>query len=157
MRTPRIAILISGTGTNMVALMKAAITGELPAEVMVVDNDEAILKTTSMLLKALGVKPHVARDRHESLGILRRLGPGIGAILLDADLGGIDTLRLLDAFRLASPKTAVVVASGSREEDLRTMFAGRRLDGFLAKPYTLAELKETLFAAIRASGNAPGR
>ena len=115
-----------------------------------VDNDEAILKTTSMLLKSLGVKPHVARDRHESLGILRRRGQGIGAILLDADLGGIDTLRLLDAFRLASPTTAVVVSSGSREEDMRKMFEGRRLDGFLAKPYTLAELKDVLLRAAHA-------
>ncbi|MCE5200961.1 MAG: phosphoribosylglycinamide formyltransferase [Synergistaceae bacterium] len=39
MYVPRIAILISGTGTNMEALLKACITGELPAQVSFVGSD----------------------------------------------------------------------------------------------------------------------
>ena len=39
MYLPRIAILISGTGTNMEALLKAAITGELKAQVSFVGSD----------------------------------------------------------------------------------------------------------------------
>jgi formyltetrahydrofolate-dependent phosphoribosylglycinamide formyltransferase len=39
MYIPRIAILISGTGTNMEALLKACITGELPAQVSFVGSD----------------------------------------------------------------------------------------------------------------------
>ena len=54
MRTPRIAILISGTGTNMVALMKAVITGELPAEVTFVGSDR---------LSAAGLEKAAALDR----------------------------------------------------------------------------------------------
>ncbi len=117
---------------------------ELPSHVMVVDNEEAILKTTSILLKALNVTPYAARDRHEALGILRRHADGIGAILLDANLGGIDTLRLLEAFRIASPKTAVIISSGSSEDELRNMFANHPIDGFLGKPYTLSELRTAL-------------
>ena len=118
--------------------------GGLPSDVLVVDNDEAILRTTSILLKSIGVAPHVARDRHESLAILRRLPTRIGTVLLDANLGGIDTVRLLEAFRIAAPKARIVVSSGSREEDLRKMFAAHPFDAFLAKPYTLAELKDCL-------------
>jgi len=36
---PRIAILISGTGSNMEVILKACITGELPAEVSFVGSD----------------------------------------------------------------------------------------------------------------------
>ena len=97
-----------------------------------------------MLLRSLRVTAYVARDRHESLGILRRHSPDIGAILLDADLGGIDTLRLLEAFRVASPTAVVIVSSGSSEEELRRMFAEQPFDRFLAKPYTVAELKAAL-------------
>ena len=39
MYLPRIAILISGTGTNMEAILKASITGELPAQVSFVGSD----------------------------------------------------------------------------------------------------------------------
>ena len=121
--------------------------GNLPTEVLVVDNDEAILKTSAILLKTLKIIPHVACDRRESLAILRRLSERIGVVLLDANLGGIDTLRLLDAFRLASPKTRIVVSSGSSEETIAKLFAAHPYDGFLGKPYSLEELKQTLSAA----------
>lgn len=118
--------------------------GELPAKVLVVDNDEAILKTSAILLRALKVEAHLAQDRKAALGILRRHPGEIGAILLDAHLGGIDTVRLLEAFRIAEPQVRVIVSSGSREEDLRAMFANHPFDAFLGKPYTLAELKAIL-------------
>ncbi len=120
----------------------------LPTEVMVVDNDEAILKTCSILLKTLKIVPHVAHDRRESLAILRRNSERIGVALLDANLGGIDTLRLLDAFRLASPKTRVIVSSGSSEETIAKLFMHHPYDGFLGKPYSLAELKSALTLAV---------
>ena len=125
---------------------------ELPAEVLVVDNDEAILKTCSILLRSLGVVPRVARDRREALAVLRRLGDAVGVVLLDANLGGVDTVRLLEACRIAAPRTRVVVSSGSREDDIRKLFAAHPYDGFLAKPYTIAELKEKLSGGTGESG-----
>ena len=123
--------------------------GELPAEVLVVDNEEAILKTSSILLKALKITPHVAHDRSESLGIMRRRARQIGAILLDANLGGIDTVRLLEAFRIVAPRTPVIVSSGSNEDSLRKMFESHPFDAFLGKPYTIAELKDVLVKCRR--------
>ena len=123
----------------------------LPNEVLVVDNDEAILKTCSILLKTLKITPHVAHDRRESLAILRRHPDQIGVVLLDANLGGIDTLRLLDAFRLASPKIRILISSGSSEEMIAKLFANHPFDGFLGKPYSLAELREALQAAAAKS------
>ena len=118
--------------------------GRLPTEVLIVDNDESILKTCSILLKTLKIVPHVARDRRESLAILRRFSERIGVVLLDANLGGIDTLRLLDAFRIASPKGRVILSSGSSEEAMAKLFANHPYDAFLGKPYSLAELKSAL-------------
>ncbi len=123
--------------------------GELPQEVMVVDNDESILKTSSVLLKAMKIGVHLARNRQESLGLLRRKADDIGAILLDVNLGGIDTVRLLDAFRAAAPKTVVIVSSGSNEESVERLFEGHPYDAFLAKPYTIAELKAALCTSRR--------
>jgi CheY-like chemotaxis protein len=123
----------------------------LPNEVLIVDNDEAILKTCSILLKTLKITPHVAHDRRESLAILRRRPDQIGVVLLDANLGGIDTLRLLDAFRLASPKIRILISSGSSEEMIAKLFANHPFDGFLGKPYSLAELREALQSAAAKS------
>lgn len=118
--------------------------GGLPHEVLVVDNDEAILKTCAILLRSIGVVPHVARTRNEALGVIRRGADRIGAVLLDANLGAIDTVRLLEAMRAAAPSLKVVISSGSNEEDIRKMFETGSFDAFLAKPYTIAELKNVL-------------
>jgi signal transduction histidine kinase len=118
--------------------------GELPSEVLVIDDDEAILKTVSMLLKALGVKAHLARDRKEAMGFIRRSAGGVGAVLLDAHIGGIDVVRLFKAFSIAAPESPVVIVSGSQEDEIEKMFGGRLYRGFLSKPFTLAELKSVL-------------
>ena len=123
--------------------------GSLSGDVLVVDNDEAILKTTSILLKALGLRPRTACDRREALAVVRRHAPHLRAILLDAHLGGIDTVRLLRAFRVGAPQVPVIVSSGSSEEEIAKMFDGHRYDAFLAKPYTLAELKRACLSVGR--------
>ena len=113
-------------------------------DVLVVDNDEPILKTSSILLKALKLTPHVARDRREALAVVRRYSSQLRAIILDAHLGGIDTVRLLGAFRIGAPNVPVIVASGSSDEEIEKMFRAHPYDAFLAKPYTLDELTRML-------------
>ena len=121
-----------------------ATPADVRGEILLVDNDESILKTTAILLKAMKLTVHVARDRREALAVVRRHLHELKAIVLDAHLGGIDTVRLLDAFRLSAPKVPVVVSSGSAAEEIEKMFKGHPYDAFLAKPYTVAELKRTI-------------
>ena len=113
-------------------------------EILVVDNDEAILKTISILLRAMKYRVHLAHDRREALAIVRRHPLGLRAIVLDAHLGGIDTVRLLGAFRIGAPKVPVIVSSGSPAAEIEKMFRAHAYDAFLAKPYTIDELKQTL-------------
>ena len=110
-------------------------------DILVVDNDEPILKTSSILLKALKLTPHVARDRREALAVVRRYASQLRAIILDAHLGGIDTVRLLGAFRIGAPHVPVIVSSGSSREEIEKMFKAHPYDTFLAKPYTMQELR----------------
>ena len=131
-------------GSREGASVQKKAPGSLPSEVLVVDDDEAILKTLSILLKSLGVSAHVARDRVSALAVMRRRSSCIDSILMDAHIGGVDVVRLFDAFRVASPDVPVVVVSGSPEEDIRKMFGTRKYNGFLGKPFTVRELKATL-------------
>lgn len=113
-------------------------------EVLVVDNDEAILKTMSILLRALKMSPFLAHDRREALAIVRRHAETLKIIVLDANLGRVDTVRLMEAFRLGAPNVPVVVSSGSPEEEMEKLFRPHPYDAFLAKPYTMQELKTLL-------------
>ena len=113
-------------------------------DVLIVDNDEAILKTTSILLKTLKLSPHVARGRRDALAVVRRYAEGLRAIVLDANLGGIDTVRLLNAFRIGAPNVPIIVVSGSSPEEISEMFRAHPYDAFLAKPFTMNELKHAI-------------
>lgn len=119
---------------------------EQKGDVLVVDDDEAILKTCSRLLKVQSVTAHVARGRREALAVVRRHAGDLRAIILDANLGGIDTVRLLGAFRIGAPNVKVIVSSGSAEEEIRKMFSAHPFDGFLAKPYTIVDLMKKIGA-----------
>ena len=118
--------------------------GALSGTILVVDDDVAILKTTRILCKAIGLDAHLAVDRREALAIVRRKSEQIRAILLDAHLGAFDTVRLLAAFRLGAPGVPIIIASGSGEDQIAKMFKAHPYDAFLPKPYTLAELRATV-------------
>ena len=97
MRTPRIAILISGTGTNMVALMKAAITGELPAEVTFVGSDR---------LSAAGLEKAAALGAQTRVFFYKRDGRDAAeeAIAKAIDETRSDWIVLAGFMRMLSPK-----------------------------------------------------
>ena len=123
---------------------------------LIVDDDMAILKTTRILCKALKLNAYIAIDRREALSIVRRVAPSLRVIVLDAHLGSFDTVRLLGAFRLGAPNVPVVVASGSSPEAIAKMFKSHPYDAFLAKPYTITELKSAMLAAIAAAKKTRG-
>ena len=127
--------------------------GPLPAEVLVIDDDEAVLKMQTLLLKTLGVKVHSAKSRVDALAIVRRYGESLGAILLDAHIEGVDVVRLFQAFRTASPDIPIVLVSGTHQEEIQRLFPNGDYDAFLAKPFTVAELK-TALSSLKGGGGA---
>jgi len=109
--------------------------------VLFVDNDPLVLKTTAMLLKTLNVSLVSATTRLEGLAVFRRCHRELTLVLLDAHLGALDTVRLLAAFRAIDPVVPVVVCSGSSPERMKEKFASHPFNDFLAKPFTLVELR----------------
>lgn len=112
--------------------------------VLVIDDEEPILKTSAMLLKALKYVPYTVSDSCEALEVVRRYGPSLSAIILDAALGDVDTVRLAMAFRRNVPDVPIVISSGSSEDYIRGLFTDVKIGAILSKPYTLAELRATL-------------
>ena len=115
-----------------------------PGDVLLVDDDDGILKTTSILLRALKYVPHAAGEPATALTEFRRSSARLKCVLLDANLGQYDSIRLLRAFRLANPNVPVIVTSGETQEEVTKEFSSQPFNGFLAKPYTLDELRTAL-------------
>ena len=97
MYLPRIAILISGTGTNMEAILKASITGELPAQVSFVGSDR---------LEAKGLSTAAALGAPTRVFFYRRDGKTAAeeAIAKAVDETACDWIVLAGFMRILSPE-----------------------------------------------------
>ncbi len=115
-------------------------------EILVVDDDATLLKTTAILLKVLKYSVFTATGHRDALDIFRSHAPNLACVLMDANLGETDAVRLLGSFRAVAPNVPVIISSGNPVEKIRAQFAVQPFNAFLAKPYTLAELQETLEA-----------
>ena len=113
-------------------------------EILVVDDDATLLKTTSILLKVLKYSAFTATGHRDALDIFRSHAPNLKCVLMDANLGETDAVRLLGSFRAIAPNVPVVISSGYAPEKIHAQFATQPFNAFLAKPYTLAELQEVL-------------
>ena len=108
------------------------------------DDDATLLKTTSILLKVLKYSAFTATGHRDALDIFRSHAPNLKCVLMDANLGETDAVRLLGSFRAIAPNVPVVISSGYAPEKIHAQFATQPFNAFLAKPYTLAELQEVL-------------
>ena len=113
-------------------------------EILVVDDDATLLKTTSILLKVLKYSVFTATGHRDAIDIFRSHAPNLKCVLMDANLGETDAVRLLGSFRAIAPNVPVVISSGYAPEKIHAQFATQPFNAFLAKPYTLAELQEAL-------------
>lgn len=112
--------------------------------VLVVEDDLAILQATRIVLRSLKVEAITASSKREALSIFRKHADDISLILLDAQIGQLDNVRLLTTLRLRKPGVPAVIVSGHNESRIQQMFDSEPYDGFLNKPYTRDELKAVL-------------
>ncbi|MDS4068742.1 MAG: ATP-binding protein [Candidatus Competibacter sp.] len=112
--------------------------------ILLVDDEESVRTLGSRMLERIGFKVLTAVDGREALEIYRSGHDEIALVLLDLtmpDLDGEETFREL---RRIDPKVRVVMSSGYTESEITPRFAGKRLTGFLQKPYTITALMDCL-------------
>ena len=107
-------------------------------------DDETLLKTTSILLKVLKYSVFTATGHRDALDIFRSHAPNLACVVMDANLGETDAVRLLGSFRAIAPGVPVIISSGYAPERIQAQFVTQPYNAFLAKPYTLAELQEAI-------------
>ncbi len=111
--------------------------------VLVVDDDPFVRTATRRLLEMLGFKVHEAPDGPTALRLVSEI-LDLRVVLLDATMprmAGEEVLRELRRLRAGLP---VVVVSGDAEGAVLRRFEPDRPEGWLAKPFTVAELTTAL-------------
>jgi len=122
--------------------------------ILLVDDEETIRTLGVRMLASLGFTVITAADGREALAVYAEHRDEITLVLLDLTMPHMDGEQTFRELRLIDPGVRVVMSSGYAQNDITARFAGKGLVGFVHKPYSLAELRDQLRAALE--GIEPG-
>ena len=122
-------------------------TEKEPAVILIVDDDDLVLKTLNVLISSLGYKCLLANDGLEATEVLAEKECDL--ILTDVLMPNMDGLELLLYVREKNPDIDVIVATGySERASYADVIKAGAID-FIKKPIDQAELEAKLARAIR--------
>jgi two-component system cell cycle sensor histidine kinase/response regulator CckA len=116
--------------------------------VLLVDDEESLLALGARMLESIGFTALTAANGEEAVDLYRKRGKEIDLVLMDLAMPGMDGTEAFDQLRRLDPDVRVVLASGYGREDVLSRFEGKDLSGVLQKPYTLANLRESLAGSM---------
>ena len=118
-----------------------------PATILVVDDEAIVRHSLRRALTKFGYRVLEAGDGPSALAQLQSADPPVKLVILDLVLpgGGAGILELLRAIR---PDLKVLVSSGYSPETDTVKDLVRRVEGFLPKPYEMAELRAAVSKAL---------
>ena len=114
-----------------------------PTVVLVVDDDASVLFASRRILARYGYTVLEAPGGEEALQVAREHAPKIDVVLTDMRMPGMDGPTLASRLVTILPAVRIVYMSGYTHELLEQELKapGR---AFLAKPFTIQQLTETL-------------
>ncbi|MDH3701918.1 MAG: response regulator [Alphaproteobacteria bacterium] len=128
--------------------------------ILIVDDNDKFLKLVSSMLRRLRVgQVYTAPDGKYALKLLYDAGDvsPINLIMCDLCMPHLDGLQLLRQTRFMQPAYPFLMVTGSTDEQTVLEAKAAGVSGFLAKPFTLEELKSKLSVVMQAmtDGGAP--
>jgi CheY-like chemotaxis protein len=136
---------------------------ETSKKILVVDDNEVIVKTISVKLKSAGFQVFTAMEGAEAVALVRKQKPDL--IVLDIsfppDVAGVpwDGFRIMDwLHRVDESKKIpiIVITGGNGDKDKERALAAGAV-GFLAKPIDHDELLKLVRASLAAPVAAPAK
>ena len=130
-------------------------------KILVIDDNEIILKTTSMKLESAGYRVFTALDGSEGVAAVRKEKPDL--VLLDItfppDISGVswDGFRIMDWLHRVdeTQKIPIIVISGVVEEKNKQRATGAGAVAFFPKPVNFDEMIKVIRATLSADADTP--
>jgi len=109
------------------------------ANILIIDDDEAILDSCSQVLRKEGYTVREARDGLKGLRIFNK--ESFHLVFLDLKLPGPDGMEILEKIKEKNPETQVIIITGyaSIESAVEAMKIGAF--DYMAKPFSPKELR----------------
>jgi two-component system cell cycle sensor histidine kinase/response regulator CckA len=116
--------------------------------VLLVDDDEAVLKTGQRILESLGYTVLPAGDGREALQVYGRERARIDLVLLDLTMPRMSGLETLHELLQLDPRAKVILASGYSANGPGRAALAEGAAAFVQKPYDLHELALAVRAVL---------
>jgi two-component system, cell cycle sensor histidine kinase and response regulator CckA len=117
---------------------------EASVAILVIEDEDTLRNTVSKLLRKAGHSVMQAENGSTGLDLLRMHSRDVSVMLLDVSLPGMPSREVLRQARHLVPDLKVILTSAYSEERVTASFAGAKFDGFVRKPYRLADLTAAL-------------
>jgi len=112
--------------------------------ILVVDDEESILRTVKRSLERHGYKVLVARDGTEALSMYVQKSAQISLVLTDMMMPVLDGAATARALRNINPKVKIIVSSGLATNGGLIKATQAGIEHFLNKPYTVEAVLKML-------------
>jgi len=112
--------------------------------ILVVDDEEHILRTYAKVLRDMGFEVLPAKDGPEALGLFRSRREDVAAVILDMVMPGMGGAEVFEALKAIEPGVRVLLASGYSRDGQANRLLEAGCQGFIQKPFDARELAEKL-------------
>jgi CheY-like chemotaxis protein len=117
--------------------------------VLVVDDDQGILKLLDPVLRLHGFTPWLASSGQEAQDLYRQHATEIAAVLLDVRMAGMDGPQTLAAIRLVNPAVRFCFMTGDSGDYPEEELLKTGSPCILKKPFRLEEVVRVIEQLIR--------
>jgi CheY-like chemotaxis protein len=118
--------------------------GSAGGTVLIVDDEEGIRTMAARVLEQAGYRILTAADGRAAVEVFRANADKIVCVLLDLMLPHTTGDVIFRQIRRIKLDTCVILMSGYDEQEMTSRFAGQGPAGFLQKPFSPDQLRDTL-------------
>jgi len=108
--------------------------------ILLVDDEKMVLEVSKELLESMGYRVYPAGSGQEALAVYMEKRSEIDLVILDMIMPGISGGETFDRLREINPEIKVLLSSGYSIEGQAQEIMDRGCNGFLQKPFRLANL-----------------
>ena len=118
-------------------------------KVLLIDDDEIVLKISSVMLSALGFEVLTAMDGIDAVAVFQKHKSEIRLVLSDVSMPRMNGWDTLNALRKIMPGIPVILISGYSEELVMQGVHPERPQAFLEKPYNIETLRAVVYRTLQ--------
>ncbi len=116
--------------------------------VLLVDDDDTVQEVGRAMLAAIGFDVILACDGADGLEKFRANSDIIDCVILDLTMPNMDGREAFREIRRVRSDVPIILSSGYNEQEIVNEFTGKKLAGFIQKPYRLSDMIEKLRGAL---------